>query len=82
MNGVYGQIVHQHAVKESKQEPEHVHMMLQLVSHSLSKEAASCMQLIGNRGQVVQQPAKAALKQEQEHVLTIQQRLPMRLPII
>ena len=78
MNGVHGQIVHQHAVKESKQEPEHVRMMLKiLANHSLNKETALWLQLIGNHGQVVQQHAIVALKQEQEHVLTIQQRLPM-----
>ena len=41
MNGDHGQIVQQHVVKESKQEPEHVRMMLQtLASHSLSKKLA------------------------------------------
>ena len=83
MNGVYGQIVHQHAVKESKQEPEHVHMMLQtLASHSVSKEVALRLQLIGNHGQVVQQHAIVAFKQEQEHVLTIKEVLPMSQKLI
>ena len=39
MNGGHGQIVQQHVAKESKQEPEHVPMMLQiLASHSLNKK--------------------------------------------
>ena len=72
MNGDRGQIVQQHAVKESKQGQEHVPMMLQtLASHSLSKEAALWLQLIGSHGQVVQQHAIVEFKQEQEHVLTI-----------
>ena len=78
MNGGHGQIVQQHVVLESKQEPEHVLMTLQtLASHSVSKEAALWLQLLGNHGQVVQQHAIVEFKQEQEHVLTIQQRLPM-----
>ena len=41
MNGGHGQIVQQHVVLESKQEPEHVLMTLQtLASHSVSKGAA------------------------------------------
>ena len=72
MNWGHGQIVHQQAVEESKREPEHVRMMLQtLASHSLSKEAALWLQLIGSHGQVVQQHAIVEFKQEQEHVLTI-----------
>ena len=78
MNGSHGQIVQQHVAKESKQEAEHVPMMLKTsASHSMSKEAALCLQLIGNHGQVVQQHVIVALKQELEHVLTIQQRLSM-----
>ena len=74
MNGGHGQIVQQHVVLESKQEPEHVLMTLQtLASHSVSKEAALWLQLIGNHGQVVQQHAIVALKQEQEHALTIKE---------
>ena len=72
MNGAHGQIVQQHVVKESKQEPEHVRMMLQtLASPSLSKKFASCLQLIGGPGQAVPQLVVMASKQEQDHVLTI-----------
>ena len=78
MNGYHGQIVQQHVVLESKQEPEHVLMTLQtLASHSVSKEAALWLQLIGNHGQVVQQHAIVEFKQEQEHVLTIKEVPPM-----
>ena len=74
MNGVYGQIVHQHAVKESKQEPEHVRMMLQtLASPSLSKKVVPFLQLIGGHGQVALQHAIVALEPEREHVLTMNQ---------
>ena len=74
MNGDRGQIVQQHAVKESKQEPEHVRMMLQtLASHSLSKKVVPFLQLIGGHGQAVLQRAIMASKQEQEHVLTIKE---------
>ena len=78
MNGVHGQIVQQHVVKEFKQGQEHVPMMLKtLASHSMSKEAVLFLQRIGNRGQVVQRHAIVALKQEREHVLTIKQLLLM-----
>ena len=71
MNGGHGQIVQQHVAKESKQELEHVPMMLQTsASHSMSKEAALCLQLIGNHGQIAQQIAVMVFKQEQEHVVT------------
>ena len=83
MNGGHGQIVQQHVAKESKQELEHVPMMLKTsASHSMSKEAALCLQLIGNHGQVVQQHAIVALKQEQEHALTIKEVLPMSQKLI
>ena len=72
MNGGHGRIVQQHVAKELKQEPEHVHMMLQtLVSHSLSKRTATCLQRIGDLGQVALQHVVKAVKQEQERVLTI-----------
>ena len=72
MNGDHGQIVQQHAVKESKQEPEHVRMMLQtLASPSLSKKFASCLQLIGGPGQAVLQLVVMESRQEQDHVVTI-----------
>ena len=78
MNGGHGQIVQQHVAKESKQELEHVPMMLQTsASHSMSKEAALCLQLIGNHGQIAQQIAVMVFKQEQEHVLTIKEVPPM-----
>ena len=78
MNGGHGQIVQQHVVKESKQEPEHVRMMLQtLASHSLSKKVVPFLQLIGGHGQAVLQPVIMASKQEQEHVLTIKEVPPM-----
>ena len=78
MNGSHGLIVQQHAAKESKQEPEHVRMMLQtLVSHSLSKKVALIPQLIGVHGRIAQQLAAMVFKQEQEHVLTIKEVPPM-----
>ena len=78
MNGGHGQIVQQHVAKESKQELEHVPMMLQTsASHSMSKEAALCLQLIGNHGRIAQQIAVMVFKQEQEHVLTIKEVPPM-----
>ena len=78
MNGGHGQIVQQHVAKESKQELEHVPMMLQTsASHSMSKEAALCLQLIGNHGRIAQQIAVMVFKQEQEHVLTIKEVSPM-----
>ena len=78
MNGSHGQIVQQHVAKESKQELEHVPMMLQTsASHSMSKEAALCLQLIGNHGRIAQQLAVMVFKQEQEHVLTIKEVPPM-----
>ena len=79
MNGVRGQIVQQHVVKESKQGHEHVSTMLKiLASHSLSKKVAVFRQLIGSCGPIVQQHVIVASKQEQEHVLTILQATPMR----
>ena len=79
MNGSHGQIVQQHAAKESKREPEHVRMMLKtLPSHSSCKKHAEWRQLIGSRGPIVQQHVIVASKQEQEHVLTILQATPMR----
>ena len=78
MNGGHGQIVQQHVAKESKQELEHVPMMLKTsASHSMSKEAALCLQLIGNHGRIAQQLAVMVCKQEQEHVLTIKKVPPM-----
>ena len=78
MNGSHGQIVQQHAAKESKREPEHVCMMLQtLASHSPSKKFVAFLQLIGGHGQTVLQRAIMASKQEQEHVLTIKEVPPM-----
>ena len=74
MNGDHGQIVQQHVVKESKQEPEHVRMMQQtLASHSLSKKVVACLQLIGGHGQVALQHAVMVSRQEQEHALTIKE---------
>ena len=74
MNGSHGQIVQQHAAKESKREPEHVRMMLQtLASHSLSKTVAPILQLIGVHGRIAQQLAAMVFKQEQEHVLKIKE---------
>ena len=70
MNGGHGRIVQQHVAKELKQEPEHVHMMLQTF-HSLSKRTATCLQQIGDLGQVALQHVVKAVKQEQERVLTI-----------
>ena len=82
MNGDHGQIVQQHVVKESKQEPEHVRMMLQtLASHSLSKESVLSLQLIGGHGQTVLQHAVMVSRQEQEHVLTIKEVSPMSLKL-
>ena len=78
MNGVRGQIVQQHVVKEFKQGQEHVPMILQtLASHSLSKKVVAFLQLIGGHGQAVLQRAIMASKQEQEHVLTIKEVPPM-----
>ena len=78
MNGDRGQIVQQHAVKESKQGQEHVRMMLQtLAIHSLSKKVVAFLQPIGGHGQTVLQHAIMAFKQEQEHVLTIKEVPPM-----
>ena len=77
-NGDHGQIVQLHVVKESKEGQEHVRMMLIiLVSHSMSKEVASFLQLIGSHGQAVQQHVIVVSKQEQEHVLTIKRVPPM-----
>ena len=74
MNGSHGQIVQQHVAKESKQELEHVPMMLKTsASHSMSKEAALCLQLIGVHGRIAQQLAVMVFKQEQEHVHTIKE---------
>ena len=74
MNGSHGRIVQQHVAKESKQELEHVPMMLQTsASHSMSKEAALCLRLIGNHGRIAQQLAVMVFKQEQEHVHTIKE---------
>ena len=65
-------------VKESKQGQEHVPMMLKtLASHSASKEAASSLQLIGNRGPIALKHAVMASKQEQEHVLIMKKAPPM-----
>ena len=81
-NGGHGQIVQLHVVKESKQGQEHVRMMLIiLVSHSMSKEVASFLQLIGSHGQAVQQHVIVVSKQEQEHVLTIKRVPPMSLKL-
>ena len=78
MNGGHGQIVQQHAVKESKQEPEHVRMMLQtLASPSLSKKVVPFLQLIGGHGQTVLQHAVMVSRQEQEHVLTFKKFPPI-----
>ena len=78
MNGDHGQIVLLHVVKEFKQEPEHVRMMLRtLASHSLSRRIATFQQLIGGHGQAVQKPAIVVFRQEQGRVLTIKEALPM-----
>ena len=70
MNEGHGQIVQQHAAKESKREPEHVRMMLQtLASHSPSKKVALFPQPAGVHGQVALQHAIAVSRQELEHVL-------------
>ena len=83
MNGSHGQIVQQHAAKESKREPEHVRMMLQtLASHSLSKKVAPIPQLIGVHGRIAQKIAVGVFKQDQEHVLTIKEVLPMSQKLI
>ena len=72
MNGGHGQIVQLHVVKEFKQEPEHVRMMLRtLASHSLSRRIATFQQLIGGHGQVALQRVMVAFKLEQEHALII-----------
>ena len=74
MNGGHGQIVQQHVVLESKQEPEHVRMMLQtLASPSLSKKVVPFLQLIGGHGQTVLQLVVMESRQGQEHVLTIKE---------
>ena len=78
MNGGHGQIVQQHVVKESKQEPEHLPMMLQtLASHSLSKKVVPFLQLIGGHGQTVLQHAVMVSRQEQELVLTFKKFPPI-----
>ena len=78
MDGGHGQIVQLHVVKESKQDQEHVLMMLQTsASHSLSKKLALLPQLLGAHGQVALQHAVMVAKQELEHVLIILQALPM-----
>ena len=78
MNGGHGRIVQQHVAKESKQEAEHVLLMLQtLASHSQSKKVALFPQLIGGHGQAVQKPAIVVFRREQGRVLTIKEALPM-----
>ena len=70
MNGVRGQIVQQHVVKEFKHDQGHVHMMLKtLASHSLSKRIASFLQQIGDLGQVALRYVVKGVKQELEHAL-------------
>ena len=65
-------------VKESKQDQEHVLMMLQTsASHSLSKKLALLPQLLGAHGQVALQHVVMASKQELEHVLSIKEVSPM-----
>ena len=55
-NGGHGQIVQLHVVKEPKQGQEHVRMMLRIfqASHSMTKEIASFLQLIGGHGPIIQ----------------------------
>ena len=72
MNGGHGQIVLLHVVKESKQEAEHVLMMLQtLASYSQSKRIATFLQRNGDLGPVAQQHVAKVVKQELEPALII-----------
>ena len=74
MNGSHGQTVQQHVVKEFKQGPERVCMMLKTSAiHSLRKKVAVLRPPIGSRGPIVQQHVIVASKQKQEYVLTIQE---------